>query len=84
MTMSPKSMPNDECNKNHELLQQQIDDLQSRVSHQEDLLHSLNDVIAKQDAAISSLRSKLQQNQEKLSDVAYSLESSSIEKPPHY
>lgn len=72
------------ANAEYAVLQQQIDELQSRLSHQEDLLHSLNDVIASQDAAIMSLRHKLQQNQEKLSDVAYSIESASIEKPPHY
>ena len=75
---------NNENNQKYDLLQQQIDELQSRLSHQEDLLHSLNDVIAKQDIAIVSLRTKLQQSQEKLADVAYSLESNSTEKPPHY
>jgi uncharacterized coiled-coil protein SlyX len=77
MTNSVENQPN-------ELLQQQIDDLQSRLSHHEDLLQALNTVIVSQDKAIITLQQKLQQNQNKLDDVAYSLESSVNEKPPHY
>jgi uncharacterized coiled-coil protein SlyX len=68
----------------NDLLQQQIDDLQSRLAHHEDLLQALNTVIVNQDTAITLLQQKLIQNQDKLDDVAYSLESSSNEKPPHY
>lgn len=71
-------------NQTNELLQQQIDDLQSRLSHHEDLLQALNAVIVSQDTAIIGLQQKLIQNQDKLDDVAYSLESSANEKPPHY
>ena len=67
-----------------EALQQQIIDLQSRLAHQEDLLHSLNKVIAAQDTAILKLNQQLQLQQNKLDDVTYTLESSGIEKPPHY
>lgn len=70
--------------KMNDLLQQQIDDLQSRLAHHEDLLQALNTVIVNQDTAITLLQQKLIQNQDKLDDVAYSLESSSSEKPPHY
>ncbi|MFT7492019.1 MAG: putative coiled-coil protein SlyX [Pseudohongiellaceae bacterium] len=71
-------------NQTNKLLQQQIDDLQSRLSHHEDLLQALDAVIISQDKAIIVLQQKLIQNQDKLDDVAHSLELSSNEKPPHY
>jgi uncharacterized coiled-coil protein SlyX len=77
-------MINSTNNQSYELLQHQIDDLQSRLSHHEDLLQALNAVIASQDKAIIALQQNLKQNQDKLEDVAYSLESSTNDKPPHY
>lgn len=66
------------------VLQQQIDDLQSRLAHQEDMLQSLNKIIVAQDKNIIGLNQQLQQQQNKLDDVSYSIESSGVEKPPHY
>jgi len=66
------------------VLQQQIDDLQSRLAHQEDMLQSLNQIIVAQDKNILGLNQQLQQQQNKLDDVSYSIESSAVEKPPHY
>ena len=77
-------MSNSANNPTNDTLQQQIDDLQTRLSHHEDLLQSLNSVIVSQDTAIIVLQQKLKQNQDKLEDVAYNLESSANEKPPHY
>jgi uncharacterized coiled-coil protein SlyX len=77
-------MLNSDNNQTTDILQQQIDELQTRQSHQEDLLQSLNAVIVSQDKAIIVLQQKLKQNQDKLEDVAYNLESSANEKPPHY
>ena len=77
-------MVNSTNNQSNELLQHQIDDLQSRLSHHEDLLQALNAVIANQDKAIVALQQNLKLNQDKLEDVAYSLESSANDKPPHY
>lgn len=67
-----------------ELLQQQIDELQSRLAYQEDMLNDLNTVMATQDKIIAQLQQQLQQQQNKLDDVSFSIESSSNEKPPHY
>ncbi|MGH1484609.1 MAG: SlyX family protein [Cellvibrionaceae bacterium] len=65
-------------------LQLQINDLQTRLTYQEDLLQSLNDVIANQDLMLSRLQHELQQNRQKLDEVAYSMEAKGSEKPPHY
>jgi len=65
-------------------LQAQIEDLQSRMAYQEELLHSLNSVVATQDKSIMQLNQQLQLQQNKLDNVSFSLESSGIEKPPHY
>ncbi len=65
-------------------LQEQIDDLQSRVAYQEDLLQSLNNIIASQEIVIGRMQQQLQQNREKIDDVAHNLELSGGEKPPHY
>ena len=65
-------------------LQNQIHDLQARLAYQEDLLQSLNDVIANQDLTISRLQHELQQSRQKLDEVAFSIEAKGLEKPPHY
>lgn len=87
---------NDHLNENNYLmkmtmsqeeLNQQIIDLQGRVSFQEDLLQSLNETVAEQDKAIQSLRSQLQRWESRLDDMSYSMESASgaaSEVPPHY
>lgn len=68
----------------NEQLQQQIDDLQGRLAYQEDLLHSLNEVISRQDKTIQQLEKRLQQQQDRLQDVAFHIETSANDKPPHY
>ena len=65
-------------------LQLQINDLQTRVAYQEDLLQSLNDVIAKQDLMLGRLQHELQQNSQKLDEMTFSIEAKGLEKPPHY
>lgn len=65
-------------------LQAQIDDLQGRLAYQEDLLQTLNDVISNQDASILKLQQQLRQSQERLDEVAYSIENKVQERPPHY
>lgn len=65
-------------------LQQQIDDLQSRVAYQEDMLQSLNNTIAYQDKVIIQLHQQLQAQRNKLEDIAFGIESTASEKPPHY
>ena len=65
-------------------LQLQINDLQTRLAYQEDLLQSLNDVIANQDLLLSRLQHELEQNQHKVAALVYSMEAKGSEKPPHY
>ncbi|MFT6390386.1 MAG: SlyX protein [Cellvibrionaceae bacterium] len=65
-------------------LQQQIEDLQSRMAYQEELLHSLNSVVATQDKSIMQLNQQLRLQQNKLDNVSFNQESSGAEKPPHY
>lgn len=71
-----------------EKLQQEIDDLQSRVAYQEDMLQSLNSTIADQDKVIHLLAEKLKRWETRLDEVAYSVESeagkASEPPPPHY
>ncbi len=67
-----------------DLLQQQIDDLQSRLVHQEDLLQSLNDVIVAQDALIGRLQQQYQQIKHRLDERTHGTELHAGNKPPHY
>lgn len=70
-------------------LQSQIDELQSRLAYQEDMLATLNNVIAEQGQAMGQLHRYLQKNQQRLDEIAGHIEESSAagtlqEKPPHY
>ncbi len=72
-------------------LQQKIDDLEIRLSYQEDLLLSLNQRVAAQDKQIRQLQQYLQrsqqqwqQGQQRLDDMLYNLEAGAVDKPPHY
>jgi len=70
-----------------EELQQQVIDLQSRLAYQEDMIHSLDKTIVKQDQAIALLKLQLNRWESKLEAISYSIESSSgdhQEPPPHY
>jgi len=69
---------------NNTQLQQQIEDLQSRLAYQEDLLQSLNEIVAQQNGTIDHLQQQLQHYRSRLEAVSFSIESKVIEKPPHY
>jgi SlyX protein len=73
---------------NSEELLEQIQELQVRVSFQEDNLQSLNDVIAEQDACISKLQEQLRYFAEKMKQLeassALSGQPAGDERPPHY
>lgn len=68
-------------------LENQIVDLQNRVSFQEDTLQQLNTVIAAQDQTITELQQLVRRLADKINDVAWSMDQQrpNIEqKPPHY
>lgn len=68
-------------------LQQQIDDLQIRLAHQEDLLESLNQIVVDQNQVIDRLSLQLRENQNKLANLSEAMEGLGkpvSEKPPHY
>lgn len=67
-----------------EELQTQIDDIQSRLLHQEELLDTLNAIVTDQDALIRALQLQLKQGQKKLEDALFSQSSAVEQKPPHY
>jgi len=52
-------------------MQAQIEDLQSRLSFQEDMLQALNETVAQQDTVIMQLRQQLKHYQERLDNVAF-------------
>ena len=63
-----------------------IDELESRLAFQEDLIERLNEVVARQDREIALLTRRLADLQGKLEDVAASAASAAegFEPPPHY
>lgn len=68
-------------------LEQQMIDLQARVTFQEDMLQSLDKIVAQQNQTISLLQVQLERWQSRFDELADNLESSTvggIEKPPHY
>jgi SlyX protein len=65
-------------------LETQVEDLQTRLVYQEDLLQSLNDVIAKQDSVIVRLEQQNLENQQRIDDALHLFDSRGSEKPPHY
>lgn len=70
-----------------EQLQQQIIDLQDRVTFQEDMLATLNEAIVSQDNTIHMLQHWMKRCQSRLDEVAYGSEEGAniIEPPPpHY
>ena len=73
---------------NNAELQHQIDDLQSRIAYQEEWLHALSDMAARQNTTIDQLQQQLQQYQSRLEAAVFSMERSEepkiTEKPPHY
>jgi SlyX protein len=66
---------------------QRIEELESRVAFQDDLIESLNEVVARQDREIAMLTQRLGQLAEKLEDMAQGAPASGgdgHEPPPHY
>ena len=68
----------------NEELQTQIDDLQTRLSHQEDMLDTLNTIVTEQDALIRGMQLQMQQSQKKLDDALFAQSNTVEQKPPHY
>jgi SlyX protein len=65
-----------------------VDELESRAAFQDDLIESLNQVVARQDRELAELARRVQQLEAKLADLA---EAASLpgsgdghEVPPHY
>lgn len=69
-------------------LQAQIEDLQSRLVFQEELIHNLNDVVASQDALLQRMQAQMRVLGKRFDDHLYSQESDGAkpadERPPHY
>lgn len=69
-------------------LKERIDELESRLAFQEDLIESLNKVIARHDRDIASMSRQLRDLLARVSDLAEagagSGNSSEHEVPPHY
>ena len=66
-------------------LQQQIDELQSRLVYQEDTIQSLSDVIAAQDKLLMRLQKQVMVRDAKWQELMEKLEPfSTQDKPPHY
>ena len=66
-----------------------LDDLQTRLTFQDQAINDLNDVIADQQQQISRLQHQLKLLHDRLGDLSESVESSHSnskqdEKPPHY
>ncbi len=72
-----------------EQLQDQLIDLQTRVSYQDDTLAQLNDVVIEQDNIISTLQKQMIALAKKHDEMNYSAEQGGAgnpadERPPHY
>ncbi len=71
-------------------IEAQIADLQTRIAFQEDTIHSLNQVIVKQDSDICSLQEQVKALYSKLDDLTYEVGgqqgagAENQERPPHY
>lgn len=69
-------------------LEQRMDELESRLAFQDDLIESLNEVVARQDRELTRLTRKLANLEDRLQDLAVSAagggESTGHEVPPHY
>ena len=69
-------------------LEKRLDELESRLAFQDDLIESLNQVISRQDRNLARLTLMLQGLTAKMNDIAESAavtgDSSGHEIPPHY
>lgn len=65
-----------------------LDELESRAAFQDDLIESLNAVVARQDGEIAELRRRVQALEDKLADLAEAASLPGVapghEVPPHY
>jgi SlyX protein len=65
-----------------------LEELESRLAFQEDLIESLNEVVARQDRDLARLLAKMQDLEARLTDLAATaagqVESPGHEVPPHY
>ena len=63
-----------------------IEDLQSRIAFQEDMITKLNDIVASQELELNSIQKQLRLIYKKVDQLALDddLPESTIEKPPHY
>lgn len=65
-----------------------LDELESRTAFQDDLIESLNAVVARQDREIADLRQRVQALENKLADLAEATSLPGVapghEVPPHY
>ena len=68
-------------------LQQQVEELESKLTFFEDSHQQLSDIVARQDETISLLQAQIQELAKRLGDVAYTVEQGAAggqERPPHY
>ena len=67
---------------------ERIDELESRLAFQDDLIESLNEVVARQDRELVALRAQLAELEAKFRDLAEAFGSpgggGGYEVPPHY
>jgi len=63
-----------------------IDELESRLAFQDDLIESLNDVVTRQDRDLAMLTLRLQELASKINEIGAdaSVPSPDSEAPPHY
>ena len=64
-----------------------LDELESRLAFQDDLIESLNEVVARQDRKIAMLTKRLAELAQKIDDIASGSTSAAgngYEPPPHY
>lgn len=70
------------------IIESRLDELESRLAFQDDLIESLNEIIARQDRELGRLELRVKALGEKLNDFAESAEmpgaSPGHEVPPHY
>ena len=67
----------------------EIEELQTRLAFQEDLIATLNDQVALQDRDIKTLQAQLREVHQKLKELIYQVEVGGStmpgdERPPHY
>ncbi len=66
---------------------QRLDELESRLAFQDDLIEKLNDIVARQDREILALARKVKELESKLGELAAAAAapgSPETEIPPHY